>query len=128
MAGLRVDSWQLQVDEDLRVYFEGSLFTGTAELYWPGGRLCRERPYRQGLAHGWQRYWSAAGHLVAESLLADGGLVRRRFYYEGGALEEELFVDRLGRTNRRSRWDENGELTDYYCRIGYENLAWDPPE
>ncbi|QIY55419.1 hypothetical protein HEP86_13840 [Streptomyces sp. RPA4-5] len=109
---MHIEEQDSYMDDHMRVYHEGELFTGEMTTRDTEGRVIGLANYAEGIQSGPQSQWYSDGSKKREGQ-AEGGVAvgEWRKWHPNGQLAEHYVFDEKGRWVRRQRWDKEGKLT-----------------
>ena len=98
---LRIADGELDITDDLVVYWQGKPFTGIA--YEHGARKALgEIEYKNGIQHGFTRTWSESGQLISEKYYEYNILIHKKEWNEKGEIVREFQL--TSEHDSYSRW------------------------
>jgi len=107
---MQVNDDELEGSGDL-VYYNGTLFTGTAVDFHSNGTKALEVSYVNGLPDGYWKEWAVSGALLVEHVCKDG--LRHgptKLYFEDGKAKVCAEYE-FGIETSYAEWDRNGRQT-----------------
>ncbi|HEY4459878.1 MAG TPA: hypothetical protein VGN81_36545 [Pseudonocardiaceae bacterium] len=106
---MRINDDDTDMDESLRILYQGELFTGEVVETDDDGTVIRLNTYRDGRVDGVQREWFNDGMLRSEYQASMGFPAgESREWHENGQLALRQEFDEYGVLRKREVWDEHG--------------------
>jgi antitoxin component YwqK of YwqJK toxin-antitoxin module len=106
---MRVDFDDVRTEDDLRVTYQGRLFTGEVVERGPDGVIVALTTYYAGMEDGPTAEWYPTGERRAEGVVRYGTAVgTHRTWHRNGTIATHEEFDDEGRLLLRRCWDESG--------------------